>query len=84
MANVIEAVFFDLDETVLDRSSSLKAFATWQAQGMLKNSVSDAELFCNRFVELDSNGKVWKDKVYAQLIAGQPNTNQHYYKSASA
>ena len=65
---MIKAVFFDLDETVLDRSSSLEAFATWQAKGMLRNSVSDPIRFCKRFVEIDSNGRVWKDKVYAQLV----------------
>lgn len=62
-----KAVFLDLDETILDRTESLKDFALWQAQGMLRNSVSDPNKFCDRFIELDSIGSVWKDKVYAQL-----------------
>lgn len=65
---MIKAVLFDLDGTVLDRSTSLKAFLVWQAQGMLRNSITDVEQFCQRFIELDANGKVWKDKVYAQII----------------
>lgn len=52
----------------MDRSESLKAFVAWQAQGMLRNSIADVEHFCKRFIELDSNGRVWKDKVYVQLI----------------
>jgi len=64
----MKAVFFDLDETILDRTRSLKEFVFWQARGMLRNSISDEEAFCQRFIELDSNGKVWKDKVYKKLI----------------
>lgn len=68
MAKYINAVLFDLDDTLLDRTGSLKDFVLWQAQGMLRNSISDVQSFYNRFVELDSNGTVWKDEVYAQLI----------------
>ena len=68
MASSMKAVLFDLDETILDRSKSLEEFAIWQAQGMLRNSIHDSQAFCQRFVELDSHGKVWKDKVYEQLI----------------
>lgn len=64
----MKAVLFDLDETLLDRSQSLKRFASWQAQGMLRSSISDEIAFSERFIELDSNGRVWKDKVYSQLV----------------
>ncbi|ASP38520.1 haloacid dehalogenase [Bacterioplanes sanyensis] len=61
------AVLFDLDETLLDRTASLKQFALWQATGMLRNQINHAQQFCDRFVELDDNGRVWKDRVYQQL-----------------
>ena len=68
MAYSIKAILFDLDETILDRSKSLEEFVLWQAQGMLRNSISDDQKFFRRFIELDNYGKQWKDKVYSQLI----------------
>lgn len=65
---MIDTVLFDLDETLLDRAGSLQDFVKWQANGMLRNSIQDVEEFCNRFIELDSNGAVWKDQVYTQLV----------------
>jgi len=64
----MDAVLFDLDQTILDRTQSLNAFVLWQARGMLRNSVTDAHEFCNRFIDLDANGTVWKDAVYSALI----------------
>ena len=46
----------------------MEEFVLWQAKGMLRNSVCDVQEFCGGFIELDSNGNVWKDKVYAQLV----------------
>ena len=65
-----DTVLFDLDETLLDRTGSLRDFILWQARGMLRNSISDKDQaqFCERFIELDSNGLVWKDKVYTDLV----------------
>lgn len=65
MAN---AVLFDLDETVLDRTASLKNFVQWQVDGMLYGQIDAPSNFVQRFIELDNNGKVWKDQVYRQLI----------------
>lgn len=62
------AVLFDLDETVLDRTASLKAFVQWQVDGMLRGQVACSKTFIQRFIELDNHGKVWKDKVYGQLV----------------
>ena len=67
LSEKMNTILFDLDETLLDRGSSLRDFVLWQANGMLRNSVSNAQQFCERFVELDSNGAVWKDEVYLQL-----------------
>ncbi len=64
----IKAILFDLDETLLDRTQSLRDFALWQAQNMLKDTVADAPRFVDRFVALDAHGMVWKDRVYAALI----------------
>jgi len=64
----IRAVIFDLDQTLLDRSSSLSAFLRWQTEGMLKPDLKNPAGFISRFLELDANGTVWKDKVYSTLI----------------
>lgn len=63
-----DTILFDLDETLLDRAGSLRDFASWQARGMLRNSIKDEDAFCDRFIELDSNGSVWKEQVYASLV----------------
>ena len=63
-----DTVLFDLDETLLDRAGSLRDFVTWQAKGMLCSSIEDEQEFCTRFIELDSNGSVWKDLVYSRLV----------------
>lgn len=64
----MKAVLFDLDDTILNRTESLKEFSLWQARGMLRNSILDEAQYCERFTELDSHGQVWKDKVYTQLV----------------
>jgi len=64
----IKAVLFDLDRTLLDRDASLKKFVVWQAEGMLRSQLEDPGLFTQRFIELDANGRVWKDEVYKILI----------------
>ena len=65
-----DTVLFDLDGTLLDRTGSLRDFALWQVRGMLRDSISDKNQtqFCERFIELDSNGLVWKDRVYTDLV----------------
>ena len=64
----MRAALFDLDETILDRSGSLKDFVTWQAAGMLRSSIEDPSRFVERFIALDNNGRLWKDKVYESLV----------------
>ncbi|NHB59266.1 HAD family hydrolase [Acinetobacter sp. 194] len=64
----IKAVLFDLDQTLLDRTTSLKKFLNWQINFY---QLVDSDLkndFIQRFLVLDANGSVWKDRVYAQLI----------------
>lgn len=60
------AVIFDLDGTIHDRSTGIQNFATDQFS-RLGESPADASTYTRRFVELDNNGMVWKDKVYEVL-----------------
>ena len=64
----MQAALFDLDETILDRSGSLNDFATWQASEQLGLDTSEVTRFTERFIDLDQNGMVWKDRVYEGLI----------------
>lgn len=66
---MIKAILFDLDGTILDRESSLNNFIDDQYDKFI-NYLKHIEMitFKNKFIELDKNGYVWKDKVYAQLI----------------
>lgn len=63
-----EFVLFDMDNTILDRTDSLRDFARWQAGGMLRPYVEDADTYAHRFIELDQNGAIWKDRVYETLM----------------
>lgn len=65
---MIQAVLFDLDQTLLDRTSSLVQFLNWQLNTLSLVPLSQQQNFIQRFIALDANGAVWKDKVYAQLI----------------
>jgi putative hydrolase of the HAD superfamily len=65
---MIQVVLFDLDQTLLDRTSSLKAFLNWQVNFFELVAIQQKPKFIQRFIELDNNGSVWKDQVYAQLI----------------
>lgn len=66
---MIKAVIFDLDETLLNRDSSVRSFIDQQYE-RLKPNLSHIlkENYVHRFIELDNHGYVWKDKVYQQLI----------------
>ena len=64
----IKAVLFDLDGTLLDRDISLALFVRDQYDRYPQLQVVDKDVFVQRFIDLDSHGYVWKDKVYQQLI----------------
>jgi len=64
----VEAVLFDLDDTVLDRQGSLLDFLQWQLKGLLRTETIDPVAFSDRFMALDDGGKLWKEAVYRQLI----------------
>jgi putative hydrolase of the HAD superfamily len=63
------AVLFDLDQTLLDRDRSLVRFLDWQwaARPLLRSMPRKA--FVDAFLRLDARGTVWKDVVYARLLA---------------
>ncbi|MEM7334027.1 MAG: HAD family hydrolase [Chloroflexota bacterium] len=63
----MKAVVFDLDQTLLDRDASLRAFLVGQ-HGRLLPNLNQAQLI-ERFVSLDQNGMVWKGQVYQVLAA---------------
>lgn len=71
-----KVLLFDLDQTLLDRNTSLIKFLDWQVNFFQLVSREIKANFIRRFVELDDNGNVWKDQVYAQLI--QEFQIQHY------
>jgi putative hydrolase of the HAD superfamily len=60
------AVIFDLDGTIHDRALGIHAFAADQFN-RLGEPATDGPSYIQRFVELDNNGMVWKDKVYEVL-----------------
>ncbi|MGV2939829.1 HAD family hydrolase [Mesobacillus sp. LC4] len=65
----IDAIFFDLDGTLLDRDASLIKFINDQYDRFKSELyLIDKRYYMNRFIELDARGYVWKDKVYSQLL----------------
>ncbi|WP_240338449.1 HAD family hydrolase [Peribacillus alkalitolerans] len=65
----ITTVLFDLDGTLLDRELSIMSFIKNQYERLhtLFPYVSKTE-YIKTFLELDCNGLVWKDVVYAEMI----------------
>jgi putative hydrolase of the HAD superfamily len=66
---MIRAVLFDLDGTLLDRAASLDDFAAGQHDRIPALQVVPKQAYVSRFVQLDQQGRVWKDRVYQALIA---------------
>lgn len=66
---MIAAVLFDLDETLLDRTRSLRAFLADQYRRFSgKLGAVSSETWCTRFVELDARGHVHKSIVYPAIL----------------
>jgi putative hydrolase of the HAD superfamily len=66
---MIRSILFDLDGTLLDRHKSLLNFISDQYERIINEFQHvDKERYLQRFIELDSRGYVWKDKVYQELI----------------
>jgi len=52
------AVLFDLDETLFNRSASVRSFVEQQFSNKDWGSFAGLEALCDRFMELDSRGSV--------------------------
>ena len=66
---MIKAILFDLDGTLLDRDRSLARFIDMQYDRLIAHLRRIPRAgYTARFVELDSRGHVWKDKVYQSLV----------------
>ncbi|MBI3957456.1 MAG: HAD family hydrolase [Chloroflexi bacterium] len=66
---MIRAVLFDMDETLLDRQASLRAFAAAQySRHRDRLAGLSVDSFVERFIELDNNGALWKDEVYRRIL----------------
>ncbi|MFJ7934547.1 HAD family hydrolase [Sporosarcina sp. NPDC096371] len=66
---MIRAAIFDLDGTLLNRDESVKMFIDRQYDRLIAQiGHISKEKYMTRFIELDSRGYVWKDKVYQQLV----------------
>lgn len=67
---MISAVLFDLDETLLDRTTSLLAFlADQHARFGAQLGTASFEAWRDRFLSLDARGHVHKSVVYPKLLA---------------
>jgi putative hydrolase of the HAD superfamily len=66
---MVKAVLFDLDGTLLDRDTSVEQFISVQYDRLTSNlSHIPKNDYMTRFIELDCHGHVWKDKVYQALV----------------
>jgi putative hydrolase of the HAD superfamily len=67
---IIRVVLFDLDETLLNRTESLRAFLPGQYE-RFRGRLGKAEIgpWINRFLALDKGGTVHKSLVYARLLS---------------
>jgi putative hydrolase of the HAD superfamily len=77
---MIKAVLFDLDQTLLDRNSSLAAFLRGQWERFMPR-LGNAEFgsWSSRFMALDKQGMVHKSEVYPRLLTefdGDPGLNR--------
>ncbi|WP_444684073.1 HAD family hydrolase [Alkalicoccus luteus] len=65
---MIQAVLFDLDDTLHDRQRTLQHFLQWQYDKHASSwGTFSKETFMQQFAAYDKGGMVWKDQVYRQL-----------------
>lgn len=76
MINIIKAVIFDLDGTLLDRDQSVIQFIDNQYQRYHERlNHIPKDTYIRRFIELDARGYVSKEKVYQTLVKEFKITN---------
>ena len=64
----IQAVLFDLDETLFDRTGSLRAFLADQHARHPALAAGEQDALVDRFLVLDRRGRVRKSIVYPKLL----------------
>lgn len=65
----VSAVLFDLDETLLDRTTSLRAFLSDQHRRFSDRlGTVEVDAWISRFLALDDRGRVHKSIVYPALL----------------
>ena len=62
------AVLFDLDETLFNRTASLRLFLSDQISRHAELRFVSSERWISNFLALDKRGRVPKDKVYKMLL----------------
>jgi putative hydrolase of the HAD superfamily len=67
---MVKSILFDLDDTLLDRNTSIQQFISAQYDRLAPSfeHISKQD-YVSRFIELDCHGRVWKDQVYQMLVA---------------
>lgn len=66
---MVQSVLFDLDGTLLDRDTSIEQFISAQYNRLAIHLSHIPKIdYVTKFIELDCQGHVWKDKVYQDLV----------------
>lgn len=67
---MLRGILFDLDRTLLDRDSSISAFAASQYERFSPRFDGiDREAYIANLIRIDARGAVWKDQVYQRLVS---------------
>ena len=85
---MINAVLFDLDDTLLDRTSSLRSFLEAQYLRFSDRlGPTSSKQWQDRFLELDQRGHVSKSVVYPQILKefdGDPSAAESLFSDYDA
>jgi putative hydrolase of the HAD superfamily len=67
---MIRAVLFDLDETLIIRAGAIRAFIAGQYERFAgRLGGIDAQTYTSRFLDMEDNGRIAKDKLYPSFVA---------------
>lgn len=70
------AILFDLDETLFNRSASLRCFVEHQFSALELGHFKSLDDLCDRFIALDERGTVPKEQVY-RVITHEMGDDRH-------
>jgi len=72
---MIRAVLFDLDETLIIRAGAIRAFIAGQYERFAgRLGGIDAATYASRFLDMEDNGRIAKDKLYPDFVAAMEIT----------